>query len=148
MPSESEPVHVEPVLGAQLDSFKEWLCKKALQGLKICPQAWGIHHMSYDQLISDPSMYVKKRSQRSDDSILLRHIFDVVGTGPDEHPGERSAVMELVTGIPLDGHTTPTFAQRSEKLIFMAPWRPDVQFAIRLLSTQVINPTADRSSAQ
>ena len=41
--------------------------------------------MNYDQLISDPSTYVKKRAQRSDDSILLRHMDDVVGTGPEEH---------------------------------------------------------------
>ena len=52
---------------------------------------WCIHStqkinaMSYNQLISDPSTYVKKRAQRSDDSILLRHMDDVVGTGPDEH---------------------------------------------------------------
>ena len=50
----------------------------------------GIHStqntndMNYSQLISDPSTYVKKRTQRSHDSILLRHIDDVVGTGPDE----------------------------------------------------------------
>ena len=42
-----------------------------------------INDVSYDQLISDPSTYVKKRTQRSDDSILLRHIDDVVGTGPE-----------------------------------------------------------------
>ena len=41
--------------------------------------------MSYNQLIPDPSTYVKKRAQRSGDSILLRHMDDVVGTGPDEH---------------------------------------------------------------
>ena len=41
--------------------------------------------MSYDQLISDPSTNVKKRTQRSDDSILLRHTDDVVGKGQDEH---------------------------------------------------------------
>ena len=41
--------------------------------------------MNCDQLISDPSTYVKKRAQRSDDAILLRHMDDVVGTGPEEH---------------------------------------------------------------
>ena len=87
----SEPVYVEPAPEAQLDSSKVWLCKKAFQGLKISPQAWGIHStqkindMNYSQLICDPSAYVKKRSQRSDDSILLRHMGDVVGTGPEEH---------------------------------------------------------------
>ena len=56
----------------------------------IFPQAWCIHSaqkisdMSYNQLISDPSTYVKKRTQRSEDSILLRLMDDVVGTGPDE----------------------------------------------------------------
>ena len=44
-----------------------------------------INDMSYNQLISDSSTYVKKLAQRSDDSILLRHTDDVVGTGPDEH---------------------------------------------------------------
>ena len=41
--------------------------------------------MSYNQSISDPSTYVKKRAQRSEDSILLRHMDDVVGSGPHEH---------------------------------------------------------------
>ena len=91
MPSVSETVYLEPAPEAQLDSSKIWLCKKAFQGLKISPQAWGLHStqkindMSYNQLISDPSTYVKKRAQRSEDSILLRHVDDVVGTGPDEH---------------------------------------------------------------
>ena len=41
--------------------------------------------MSYDQLVSDPSTYVKKRTERQDDSILSRHMDNVVGTGPEEH---------------------------------------------------------------
>ena len=59
--------------------------------VKISPQAWGLHStqkindMSHNQLISDPLTYVKKRAQRSEDSILQRHMDDVVGTGPDEH---------------------------------------------------------------
>ena len=40
-----------------------------------------INDMSCNQLTSDPSTCVKKRAQRSDDSILLRHMDDVVGTG-------------------------------------------------------------------
>ena len=39
MPSESVPMCVEPALEPQLDSSKVWLCKKALQGLKISLQA-------------------------------------------------------------------------------------------------------------
>ena len=70
MPSDSEPVYAEPAPEAQLDSSKVWFCKKAFQGLQISPQAWCIHStqkindMSYNQLISDPSTYVKKRAQR------------------------------------------------------------------------------------
>ena len=91
MPRDSEPVYVEREPEAQVDSATVWLCKKAFQGLKISPQAWCIHStqkindMCYNRLISDPSMYVKKRAQRPDDSILLRHMDDVVGTGPEEH---------------------------------------------------------------
>ena len=76
--------YVEPAPEVQLDSSKVWLCKKALQALKISPQAWGIqstqniNDMSYDQLRYP--MYVKKRTQRLDDWIL----DDVVGTGPEE----------------------------------------------------------------
>ena len=82
MPIESGPENVEPAPEAQLDSSKVWLSKKAFQGLKISPQAWCIHStqrindMNYNQLVSDPSTYVKKHAQRSDDSILLRHMDD------------------------------------------------------------------------
>ena len=42
--------------------------------------------MSYNPLVSDPfDVYMKKRAQRSEDSILLRHMDDVVGTGLEEH---------------------------------------------------------------
>ena len=91
MPIESEPLFVEPAPEAQLDSSKVWFCKKAFQRLKISPQAWCIHStqrindMNYNQLISDLSTCVKKRAQRSDDSILLRHMDDVVETGSEEH---------------------------------------------------------------
>ena len=170
--------------------------------------------MNCDQLISDPSTYVKKRAQRSDDSILLRHMDDVVGTGPEEHlmsdfehmktslyltdvvelrhegdtvnflgleitrtskgfevknstdlvesllnlyglqnskptanPGRRSTVMELASATPLEGHDDSNFRTAVGKLIFMAPWRPDMQFAIQQLSTQVLNPTTESKRA-
>ena len=54
-------------------------------------QVWCIHSiqkikdMSDNELISDPSTCVKNRAQRSEDSILLRHMDDVVRTGPEEH---------------------------------------------------------------
>ena len=73
MPSGPEPVYV--------DSSKVWLCKKAHRP----DSTQKINDMSYDQLISDPSTYVKKRKQRSDDSILLRLMDDKIGTGPQKH---------------------------------------------------------------
>ena len=90
VPSESEPVYVEAAPEAQLHSSKVWFCKKAFQGLKISPQAWCIHStqkindMNDNQLISDLSTCVKKRTQRSEDLVLLRHVDDVVDTGPDD----------------------------------------------------------------
>ena len=48
--------------------------------------SWTLpRYMNYSQLTSDPSTHVKKRAQRPDGSILLRHMDDVVGTGPEEH---------------------------------------------------------------
>ena len=167
--------------------------------------------MNYSQLISDPSTYVKKRAQRSDDSILLRHMDDVVGTEhlmsyfehmktslyltdvvvlrhegdtvnvlgleitktrkgfevknstdlveslsklyglqnskPTVNPGGRSTVMELASATPLDGHDYSNIRTAVGKLIFMAPWRPDMQFAIQQLSTQVLNTTTESKRA-
>ena len=173
----------------------------------------GLGYSHYSQLISDPSTYVKKRAQRSDDSILLRHMDDVVGTGPGEHllsdfehmktslyladvvvprhggdtanflgleisktskgfevknstdleesllslsglenskptanPGRRSTTMEPASATPLDGHEYSNL-RTVGKLIFIAPWRPDMQFAIQQLPTQVLNPTTESKRA-
>ena len=214
MPIESEPVYVEPAPEAQLD-----LRKNAFQGRKISPQAWGIHStqeindVNYSQLISDPSTCVKKRAHLSSDSILLRHIDDVVGTGPEEHltsdfervttslyltdvvvlrhegdtvnfvgleiiktskgfegknstdpvesllnlcalenskptanPGRRSTVMELASATPLDGHDYSNFRTAVGKLIFMPPWRQDMQFAIQPDREQAHSETVDTIS--
>ena len=211
---------MEPVREAQLESSKVWLCEKVLEGLKISCQAWCIHStqkindMNYSQLISDPWTYVRKRARRSDDSIVPRHMDDVVGTGREDHlmsdfehmktsvyltdvvvlrhegdtvnfsgfeitktrrgfevknstdlvesllklyglqnskptvnPGRRSTVMELASATPLDGHDYSNFRTAVGKLIFMAPWRPDMQFAIQQLSTQVLNPTTESKRA-
>ena len=65
--------------------------RKLVRDSNISPQAWCIHStqkindMNCNQLMSDPSAYVEKSAQRSVDSILLRHMDDVVGTGPEEH---------------------------------------------------------------
>ena len=157
---------------------------------------------------------VKKRAQRSDDSILLRHMDGVVGTCPEEHLmsdfehmktslyltdvvvlrhngdtvnflgveitktrkgfevknstdliesllnlyglqnskptvnlGRRSTVMELASATPLDGHDYSNFRTAVGKLIFTASWRPDMQFAIQQLSTQVLHPTTESKLA-
>ena len=55
--------------------------------------------------------------------------------------------MELATAIPLDGRDYSNFRTALRKLIFMAPWRPDMQFAIQQLSTQVLNPTTESNRA-
>ena len=86
---ESEPVNVEPVPEAQLDFFPRY--GHARMGSRTQDFSSGLvssqhteNDMIYDQLISDLSTYRKKRTQRSDDSTVLRH-SDVVGTGPEEH---------------------------------------------------------------
>ena len=70
---------------------RRWTCPTLSQQQPSGCVTWCIHStqkindMNYSQLVSHPSAYVKKRAQRSDDSILLRHMDDVVGTGPEEH---------------------------------------------------------------
>ena len=65
--------------------------RKLFKDSRFLLKVWSIHstqkinEMSYHQLITDPSTYVKIRAQRSNDSILWRHMDDVVGTGPEEH---------------------------------------------------------------
>ena len=85
-------MYVELVPEATVDPSKAWRSRKAFQGLKISPQAWGIHStkkindMGCDQLVGiRPSTYVAKRAKRQDNSILLRHMDDVVGTAPEKH---------------------------------------------------------------
>ena len=66
--------------------------QESFSGTQDLSSGLGIHStqkindMNYNQLISCPSTYVKKRAKRSDDSILLRYMDDVVGTSPEEHP--------------------------------------------------------------
>ena len=69
---------------------RRWTCPVWWRQQQSWYVTWSVHStqkindLSYNQLISNPSTYVKKRTQRSEDSILLRHMDDVVGTGPDE----------------------------------------------------------------
>ena len=56
--------------------------------------------------------------------------------------------MELASAIPLDGHDYFNFRTAVGKLIFMAFWRRDMQFATQQLSTQVLNPTTESKRAE
>ena len=82
---------LEPSTRRWCPTPRRWTCPMLVRQQPSGCVTWSIHStqkindMSYNQLTSDPSTYVKKRTERSDDSILLRHMDDVVGTGPDEH---------------------------------------------------------------
>ena len=77
----------------------------------------------------------------------LLHLFGLENSKRTANPGSCSTVMELATAIPLDGHAYSNFRTAVGKLTFMAPWRPDMQFAIQQLSTQVLNPTSESKHA-
>ena len=77
----------------------------------------------------------------------LLNLYELENWKPTANPGRRSTVMELASATPLDGHDCSNFRTAVGKLIFMAPWRPDMQFAIQQLSTQVLNPTRESKRA-
>ena len=56
-------------------------------------------------------------------------------------------MKELASAIPLDGHDYSNIRTAVGKLIFMAPWRPDMQFAIQQQFRQVLNPTTESKRA-
>ena len=77
----------------------------------------------------------------------LLNLYGLENAKPTANPGRRSTVIELATAIPLDGHDYSNFGRAVGTLIFMAPWRPDVQFAIQQLSIQVLNSTTQSERA-
>ena len=77
----------------------------------------------------------------------LLTLYGLQNSEPTVNPGRRSTVMELASATPLDGHDCSNLRIAVGKLIFMAPWRPDRQFAIQQLSTQVLNPTKESKRA-
>ena len=77
----------------------------------------------------------------------LSNLYGLEISKPTANPGRRSTVTELASATPLDGHDDSNFHTAVGKLIFMAPWRPDMQFAIQQLSTQVFNSTTDSKRA-
>ena len=68
----------------------------------------------------------------------LLKLYGLEKSKPTVNPGRRAT--------PLDGHDYSNF-RTARKLIFMAPWRQDMQFAIQQLSTQVLNPTTESKLA-
>ena len=75
----------------------------------------------------------------------LLNLYGLENSKPTANPGRRSTVVELASATPLDGHDYSNFRTAVAKLIFMEPWRPDMQFAIRQLSTQSHNREQARS---
>ena len=62
--------------------------------------------------------------------------------------GRPCAVTELTSTTPLDDHDYSNFRTAVGKIVFMANWRPDMQFAIQQLSTQVLNPTKSKRAVE
>ena len=60
------------------------------------------------------------------ESLVILYGFEK--SKPTANPGRRSTVMELASATPLDGYDYSNFPTAVRKLIFMAPWRPDMQF--------------------
>ena len=60
---------------------------------------------------------------------------------------EWTLLLEPASATPLDGHDFSNFRTAVGKIIFMALWGPDMQFAIQQLSTQVLNPTTESKRA-
>ena len=75
------------------------------------------------------------------------NLYGLQNSKPTVNPGRRSTVMELASATPLDFHDFSNFRTAVGKLIFMAPWRPDMQFVIQQLSTQVLNDTTESKRA-
>ena len=75
------------------------------------------------------------------------NLYGLQNSKPTVNPGRRSTVMELTSATPVDGRDYSNFRIAVGKLIFMEPWRPDMQFAIQQLSTQVLNPRTESKLA-
>ena len=77
----------------------------------------------------------------------LLNLYGLENSKPTANPGRRSTVMGLASETPLDGHDHSNFRTAVGKLIFMAPFGPDMQFAIKQLSTHALNPTTESKRA-
>ena len=75
------------------------------------------------------------------------NLYWLQNSTPTVNPGRRSTVTEHASATPLDGHDYSNFRTAVGSFIFMAPSRPDMQFAIQQLSTQVLNSTTESKCA-
>ena len=73
---------------------------------------------------------------RADFVESLLDLYGLENSKPTANLGRRSTAVELASAILLDGHDYSNFRTAVGKLIFMAPWRPDMQLAIQQLSRQ------------
>ena len=73
---------------------------------------------------------LRGEKKRTDLVEFFLNLHGLENSKPTANAGRRSTVMELASAIPLDGHDYSNFRTAVGKLIFMAPWRPDMQFAI------------------
>ena len=78
---------------------------------------------------------------------FLLKLYGLENSKPTANPDRRSTVMVLASATLLNGHDYSNFHTAVGNRIFMAPWRPDMQFAIQQLSTQVLNPTTESKRA-
>ena len=63
--------------------------------------------------------------------LVRENLYGLQNSKPTVNPGRRSTVMELASATPLDGHDYSNIRTAVGQLIFMAPWRPDMQFAMQ-----------------
>ena len=85
-----------------------------------------------------------KNSTELVESLLNLHGLE--NSKPTANPGRCSTVVKLAAAILPDGLYYSNFRTAVGKLIFMAPQRPDMKFAIQQLSTQVLNPTTEEQA--
>ena len=78
----------------------------------------------------------------------LLNLYGLQNSKPTVNPGRRSTVMELASATPLDGHDYSNFRTAVGKLIFMAPWRPDMQIRHPTTIHTSPQPPRQRASAQ
>ena len=99
------------------------------------------------QVLRFPRQVQESRGNSTDLVGSLLNLYGLENSKPAVNPGRRSTMMELSSATLLDGHDYSNFRTTIEKLIFIAFWRPDMQFAIQQLSTQFLISTTESKRA-